>query len=65
MTTKDTDKYRRIRNNTNVRIAPCDMREKIREGGTKAEAKIVTSFDEVQDACKILEQKYSLMYKMT
>ena len=63
-TARDTGKYKRIRNNKSVRIAPCDMRGKVKGEWAGAEA-TSASEDEAQQAYQLLEKKYGLMYKMT
>jgi PPOX class probable F420-dependent enzyme len=63
-TARDTGKYKRIRNNKSVRIAPCDMRGKIKGEWASAEATLASE-DEAQQAYQLLEKKYGLMYKMT
>lgn len=63
-TAKDTGKYKRIRNNKSVRIAPCSMRGKVKGEWASAEAKIASE-DEAQQAYQLLEKKYGLMYKIT
>jgi hypothetical protein len=63
-TSKDTGKYKRIRNNPNVQIVPCDSRGNVKGEWAKAEAKIATE-EEAQQVYKLLQQKYGIMYKMT
>jgi PPOX class probable F420-dependent enzyme len=63
-TSEDTGKYKRIRNNPSVQIAPCDMRGGIKGNWVKGEARI-TSEDEKLKAFKMLEKKYGMIYKMT
>ncbi len=63
-TSEDTGKYKRIRNNNRVRIAPCDMRGKVKGEWVNAEAKIVDN-EEAQKGYKMLEKRYGLMYKMS
>jgi PPOX class probable F420-dependent enzyme len=63
-TASDTGKYKRIRNNKSVRIAPCDMRGKVKGEWVSAEAKIADE-DEAQKVYKMLEKKYGMMYKMS
>lgn len=62
-TPDDTGKYKRIRNNANVQIAPCDIRGKVKGEWQKAEAK-VASEEEAQQARQMLKQKYGLIYRM-
>jgi PPOX class probable F420-dependent enzyme len=63
-TSDDTGKYKRIRNNTSVQIAPCDMRGSIKGGWVKGEARIASE-EEKLEAFKMLEKKYGIVYKMT
>jgi PPOX class probable F420-dependent enzyme len=62
-TSEDTGKYKRIRNNPSVQIAPCDSRGKPKGEWVKAEAKIANK-DEAERAFRLLEQKYGIIYKM-
>ncbi|MDQ3847844.1 MAG: PPOX class F420-dependent oxidoreductase [Thermoproteota archaeon] len=63
-TSDDTGKYKRIRNNPSVQIAPCDMRGAVKGKWVKGEARI-TGEEEKLKAFKMLEKKYGIMYKMT
>lgn len=63
-TSDDTGKYKRIRNNSSVRVAPCDIRGSVKGDWVKGEARI-TSEEEKLKAFKMLEKKYGMMYKMT
>jgi PPOX class probable F420-dependent enzyme len=63
-TSDDTGKYKRIRNNPSVQIAPCDMRGSIKGGWVKGEARIASE-EEKLEAFKMLEKKYGIVYKMT
>ena len=63
-TSKDTGKYKRIQNNKSVRIAPCDMRGKVKGEWSGAEARLASE-EETQQAYHLLAKKYGLMYKMT
>ena len=63
-TSNDSGKYKRIRNNPSVQIAPCDMRGNVKGKWVKGEAKIASE-DEKRKAFKMLEKKYGMMYKMT
>jgi uncharacterized protein len=63
-TSDDTGKYKRIRNNPSVQIAPCDMRGKVKGTWAKGEARIANE-DEKVKAFKMLEKKYGMIYKMT
>jgi PPOX class probable F420-dependent enzyme len=63
-TSNDTGKYKRIRNNPSVQIAPCDMRGGVKGKWVKGEARIASE-DEKIKAFKMLEKKYGMVYKMT
>jgi uncharacterized protein len=60
MTRSDSGKYKRIRNNPDVRVAPCTMRGKILGPEFPARARILPP-DEWASAKKLLERKYWLM----
>ena len=62
-TSDETGKYQRIRNNPSVRVAPCDMRGKVKGEWQKAEAKMVTG-EEAQQAYEMLKQKYGIIYRI-
>jgi PPOX class probable F420-dependent enzyme len=62
-TSDDTGKYKRIRNDSSVQVAPCGMRGNVKGEWVKAEARIVSD-DEKERAYKMLE-KYGLIYKMS
>ena len=53
----DTGKVKRIRNNTRVRIAPCDMRGKVLGEWVDAQAEIVTG-EEGARGMGLLNKKY-------
>ncbi len=63
-TSDDTGKYKRIRNNPSVQIAPCDMRGSVKGGWVKGEARIANEEEKLK-AFKMLEKKYGMIYKMT
>ncbi|HEY1249362.1 MAG TPA: PPOX class F420-dependent oxidoreductase [Nitrososphaera sp.] len=63
-TSNDTGKYKRIRNNPSVQIAPCDMRGGLKGEWIKGEARMANE-DEKLKGLKMLEKKYGMMYKMT
>jgi uncharacterized protein len=63
-TSDDTGKYKRIRNNPSVQIAPCDMRGSIKGEWVKGEARIASEEEKLK-AFKMLEKKYGMIYKMT
>ena len=63
-TSDDTGKYKRVRNNSSVQIAPCDMRGNVKGNWVKGEARIADE-EEKTKAFKMLEKKYGIIYKMT
>ena len=63
-TSDDTGKYKRIRNNPSVLIAPCDMRGSVKGKWVKGEARIASEEEKLK-AFKMLEKKYGIIYKMT
>jgi uncharacterized protein len=63
-TSDDTGKYKRIRNNPSVQVAPCDMRGSVKGKWVKGEARIASEEDKLK-AFKMLEKKYGIIYKMT
>jgi PPOX class probable F420-dependent enzyme len=63
-TSDDTGKYKRVRNNPSVQIAPCDMRGGVKGNWVKGEARIADE-EEKTKAFKMLEKKYGIIYKMT
>ena len=63
-TSDDTGKYKRIRNNPSVQVAPCDMRGSVKGKWVKGEAKIASEEEKLK-AFKMLEKKYGIIYKMT
>jgi uncharacterized protein len=62
-TSSDTGKYKRIRNNSHVKIAPCDMRGKVKGEWTDASA-VVASPAEEGAAFRLLKKKYGMTYVM-
>jgi PPOX class probable F420-dependent enzyme len=63
-TSEDTGKYKRVRNNPSVQIAPCDMRGSVKGNWVKGEARIAGEEEKLK-VFKMLEKKYGIMYKMT
>ena len=63
-TSDDTGKYKRIRNNSSVQIAPCDIRGRVKGKWFRGEARIASE-EEKMKAFKMLEKKYGMIYKMT
>jgi PPOX class probable F420-dependent enzyme len=55
--TADSGKAKRIRNNSRVRVAPCDARGNLRGDWLDARAAIVTG-DEATRGMRLLNQKY-------
>lgn len=60
----DAWKVKRVRNNPHVRIAPCDIRGKLKGEWVDAEAHIVASEGEAKTAHHLLEKKYGWMKKI-
>ncbi len=63
-TSDDTGKYKRVRNNPSVQIAPCDIRGSVKGKWIKGEARIAGEEEKIK-VFKMLEKKYGIMYKMT
>ncbi|HEX2013934.1 MAG TPA: PPOX class F420-dependent oxidoreductase, partial [Nitrososphaera sp.] len=63
-TSEDTGKYKRIRNNPNVSIAPCDSRGKVKGEWVKAEARQAPQ-EQADAAYRLMEKKYGMMYRMS
>ena len=63
-TSDDTGKYKRIRNNPSVQVAPCDIRGKVKGTWVKGEARIANEEEKLK-VFKMLEKKYGMIYKMT
>ncbi len=63
-TSDDTGKYKRVRNNPSVQIAPCDMRGSVKGNWVKGEARIADEEEKIK-TFKMLEKKYGIIYKMT
>jgi PPOX class probable F420-dependent enzyme len=63
-TADDTGKYKRIRNNPSVQIAPCDMRGSVKGKWVKGEARIASEEEKLK-TFKMLEKKYGMIYKMS
>src|SRR6266850_5448131 len=59
----DAGKVKRIRNNPRVRIAPCDMRGKLKGEWVEARARIVQG-DEAAKGHRLLDKKYGLLKKI-
>ena len=63
-TSVDTGKYKRVRNNPSVQIAPCNMLGSVKGNWVKGEARIADEEEKVK-VFKMLEKKYGIIYKMT
>ncbi len=63
-TSEDTGKYKRVRNNPVVKIAPCYSLGKPKGDWIKAEARLASEQD-AQNAYRLLEKKYGIIYRMT
>ena len=59
----DAGKVKRIRNTPRVRIAPCDMRGKLKGEWVEARARIVQG-DEAARGHRLLDKKYGLLKKI-
>lgn len=66
MTLVNAGKIKRIRNNSYVEIAPCDVRGKVAEGVTyiPAIARLLPAGDEANKANHYLNQKYGIMKRL-
>ncbi len=62
-TSEDTGKYKRIRNNPSVQVAPCNSRGRLKGAWVKAEAR-TASKDDSEKVFSLLAQKYGLMFRM-
>lgn len=62
-TAESTGKYRRILNNSSVRVAPCDMRGNVKGDWAAGEARIISG-EEEQATYRMLAKKYGMMYKI-
>jgi len=59
----DAGKVKRIRNNSHLRVAPCDMRGTVRGAWVDAQAKIVEG-SEAEKGQELLIQKYGLIKRI-
>lgn len=59
----DAGKVKRIRNNPRVRVAPCDMRGKLKGDWVDGQARLLDG-DEANHANKLLDDKYGLMKRI-
>ena len=62
-TSIDTGKYKRIRSNSHVKIAPCDMRGNVKGDWVDADAVIAPPAEEA-GPFRRLKEKYGMMYSM-
>ncbi len=61
-TDNDTGKFKRIRRNPKIRIAPCNARGTPKGPWVEAQARIVTG-EEAEQAYQLLKRKYGLQYR--
>ncbi|MGI0038027.1 MAG: PPOX class F420-dependent oxidoreductase, partial [Nitrososphaera sp.] len=59
-----TGKFKRVRNNPAVRIAPCDIRGNVKGGWVSAEARVAPTED-ADEAYRLLRKKYGMIYALT
>ncbi len=66
MTLMDSGKVKRIRNNSTVEVAPCDMRGNLDDGVTytQAVARLLPAGDEATRANSYLNQKYGILKRL-
>jgi PPOX class probable F420-dependent enzyme len=62
-TSEDTGKYKRIRNNPSVQVAPCNSRGRLKGAWIKAEAKTAGK-DVSEKVFGLLAQKYGMIFRM-
>jgi uncharacterized protein len=63
-TAVSTGKFKRIRNNPSVKIAPCDFRGNVRGEWISGEASVAPA-EETKDVYRLLKKKYGIIYAMT
>ena len=63
-TSDSTGKFKRIRNNPAVKIAPCDIRGNVKGDWLGAEASVAPA-SEADEAYRLLRKKYGMMYAVT
>ncbi len=61
-TDNDTGKFKRIRRNPKIRIAPCNARGTPKGSWVEAQARIVTG-EEAEQAYQLLKRRYGLQYR--
>lgn len=57
-------KMKRIRNNSHVRIAPCDSRGGVLDEWMDAQAEIIAEDDEIKRIDRLVTRKYGLMKRL-
>ena len=60
----ESGKVKRIRRNTTVNVAPCNVSGKVLGTWMKAEARIIEDIVQIQEIDKLLNKKYGLMKKL-
>lgn len=63
-TSEETGKYKRIRNNPQVKVAPCDFRGNVKGEWADANAS-VSQGPEADEALKLFKSKYGILYAAT
>lgn len=63
VTTKDTGKVKRLKNNQNVRIAPCGFRGDLKGDWISGKARFAEK-DEAEQAIKLRKKKYGLQARL-
>lgn len=63
VTTKDTGKVKRLKNNQNVRIAPCGFRGELKGDWISGKARFAEK-DEAEQAIKLRKKKYGLQARL-
>lgn len=61
----DAGKVKRIRNNGRVRLAPCDVRGKLRGDWVDGRARLVTEVNEIQRMYPAFTRKYGWQMRLT
>jgi uncharacterized protein len=63
VTRSQTGKVKRLRNNPNVRVAPCSIRGELKGQWFKGKATFTTP-EELEDAIKLREKKYGIKARL-
>lgn len=63
-TSEETGKYKRIRNNSQVKVAPCDLRGNVKGEWVPADAS-VSQGPEADEALRLFQAKYGILYAAT